>query len=158
MKRLKPPEEGTVFLVPLEESGFALGLLIRTNRKGSAYGEFYGPKITDVKSLPNQMADIGQLLKSENLLMKCKFGDYGIYHRRWVAVGQIPDWDRRKWPLPEFFRPHDDKDLCFISNYDDEFNCVSEIIQPIEMGKNLPIDEQLGSNVVEKKLSNRLRA
>jgi hypothetical protein len=151
--RLKPPKEGTVFLVPLEDSRFVIGLLIRVDKKGRAYGEFYGPKIIDVNSVPSQAMEISQLLRSDRLLMKCKFGDHGLCQRRWIALGQVSGWDRKKWPLPQFYRPHDDKSHCFVTVYDDELNLVSESIQPFEMGKGLPLDEQLGSNVVEKKLS-----
>lgn len=149
MKKLAIPC-GSVFLVPLNNGAFAAGVLIRSDKKGRAYGSFFGPAI------PNSSAiEVTQLI-DEDAIFRCRFGDHGLHIGRWQVVGKIPDWESKPWPMPKFSRQHDDPGMCVISEYDDCFGLVSESILPIANGRELPEDAQYGSGVVEVKLSRLL--
>src|SRR2546430_13397270 len=50
LPRAFTPHEGTIFLVPLTPSGFAVGVLARTDRKGRAFGYFFGPRVQNARS------------------------------------------------------------------------------------------------------------
>jgi len=149
LTRAPTPTEGTVFLVPLTPSGFAAGVLARTDGKGRAFGYFFGPRVQDLA-----MLDIAALVPNRAALV-CKFGDHGLHTGRWIVVGRIPSFDREIWTLPRFRRAHDSKQYVYVTEYDDSLNCRSETLIPSNAAdlSSLPCEAQLGSGIVEHKLS-----
>lgn len=152
MARTPIPTEGTVFLVPLTPSGFAAGVLARANRKGGAFGYFFGPQTADIAKL-----DLASLVPA-NAALVCRFGDYGLRTGRWALIGQIPDFDRGVWSLPRFRRPHDSQEQAYVTEYDDSLSRRGEKLVPIESAEIalLPHDAQFGSEIVEHNLSKLL--
>lgn len=136
-------KEGTIFTVPLEPSGHALGVLARTNGKGKAFGYFFNPA-----------NDLSRLNWNDSVLV-ARFGDHGLHTGRWKIVGHVENWRREEWPLPSFMREHDNPKLAYLTRYNDELEAVSEEIVSSELldRKLLPVDSQYGSGVVEKLLS-----
>lgn len=141
--------EGGVFAVPLV-SGFAFGILVRSDGRGRAYGVFYGPRVNAKEDL-----EISRL-KKENEVLRCRFGDNGLHSGRWSMVGKLPSWNRMQWPIPKFWRRHDKDDFCYITEYDDDLNVLSELIAPKEDSMSLPYDAQYGAAIVESKLEKLL--
>jgi|MudIll2142460700_1097286.scaffolds.fasta_scaffold390567_1 hypothetical protein len=150
VKRLHVPPEGSVFLVPLSNGQYAIGVLVRANGEGGAYGLFFGPPTDGPQHL-----DV-QALTPETALLRCKFGDFGLVRGRWRVIGRIDRWEQTRWPLPLFSRGHDDPSLRFVSEYNDALQLRSEKILQAADAQNLPEDAQFGSGVVETKLSRLL--
>ena len=142
--------EGEVFLVPLTTTGFGVGVLIRGDGKGRAYGAFFGPRVTDATEV-----DIVRL-RDDDAIMRCRFGDYGLRNELWPRIGSIPDWSLNRWKLPLFTRNHDNPELCFVTTYDERLNAIAERLQPVAETLHLPHDSQLGSGIVEIRLEELL--
>jgi hypothetical protein len=77
---------------------------------------------------------------------KCEPGPF-------CAIGSIPNWAVAPWSVSKFARRHDDPDRCYVTEYDDSLNAISERVVPAAEGKMLPDDAQYGSGVVEVKLA-----
>lgn len=135
-------------MVPLP-IGFSVGALIRYNGSGPAYGAFFGPRVAGAGEV-----DVTKLHFRDAVLV-CKFGDHGFFKERWIVIGNIPDWNSHPWPLPRFYRTHDDPELCYVSEYDDNLNLMTETIEPMAnvLAWGLPYDALLGSSIVENKLA-----
>jgi hypothetical protein len=150
MKRKTMTVEGAVFLVPLSNY-FGVGVLVRADGKGRAYGVFFAPRVAtkgDVR--------ISEL-KPDGGVLRCRFGDQGLHAGRWSVIGEIPSWSRDQWSLPRFQRAHDRSDICYVTEYDDQLNVRAESIVPKSEAEGLPYDAQFGSAIVERKLDELLR-
>jgi Immunity protein 26 len=146
VKKVILPSEGAIFLVPLSHGGHGVGVLVRADGEGRAYGLFFGPTVDD----PGRV-DAAKLVP-ETAILRCKFGDHGVVTGRWRVIGQIAPWDRHRWSLPPFARRHDNPALRYVSEYDDELNLRSERIVVADEAVGMPEDAQFGSAVVEAKL------
>jgi len=146
MKKLRIPPAGTVFLVPLPPGGFAIGVLVRSDGKGRAYGVFFGPRVSSASEV--NVAT----LKPQGAILRCRFGDHGLHSQRWAVIGTIPGWEPSEWQIPLFSRSHDDAGMCYVTEYNDSLNIISEVIRPAHEAIELPEDAQFGSGVVEVKL------
>ena len=145
-------QEGTLALVPLQPTGFALCVVARSSGKGRAFGYFFGPAIEDQSSWS------GCVPGSEQAVLACKFGDYGLWHGIWIQIGRLRPWERSEWPLPPFARKHDDPNKMYLTEYDDTLNVLSERLIPREQARAHTFleDAQFGSGNVEFKLSRLL--
>jgi hypothetical protein len=148
MARAVVASEGSVFLVPLKPSGFATGVVARTDQKGRAFGYFFGPRI-----LQTARYDFNALVPARAVLV-CRFGDNGLHSGHWPVVGKVQDFQRDIWALPNFRRKHDSHDQSYVSEYDDRLNCLSEVIVrgSAKDFNDMPYDAQLGSSIVEQRL------
>ncbi|HEU5297545.1 MAG TPA: Imm26 family immunity protein [Burkholderiaceae bacterium] len=143
-------KNGTVFLVPVAPKGFAVGVVIRADGRGRAIGAFFGPRVNGTSDAnPSE-------LRLETALLVCRFGDHGLYTHRWPVIASIPNWSAAQWSVSKFSRRHDNPDLCYVTEYDDSLNAISERVLPAAEGKKLPDDAQYGSGVVETKLAKLL--
>lgn len=144
-------ESGAVVLVPVAAAGFAVGVVIRADGRGRAVGAFFGPTV-------NGASDVNASeLRLENALLVCRFGDHGLHTKRWPVIGSIPNWGSAPWSVSKFSRHHDNPDLCYVTEYDEKLNAISERVLPAAEGKGLPDDAQYGSGVVEAKLAKLLQ-
>ena len=150
MKQKRMIEEGAVFLVPLPIAGFGVGVVIRRDGKGRVYGAFFAPRVEHASDV-----DVS-LLRDENAILRCRFGDYGLHHLRWPVIGSVPGWASQRWILPRFVRGHDDPRLCFVTTYGDDLRCTDEQLLPVVQVPGLPHDSQLGSAIVEATLAKLL--
>lgn len=100
MKAAQKYPESTVFAVPLGDSSFALGVVARRAPRGRIlFGYFFGSRLAKV---PNP-TELPRLHPSEAVL-RCKFGDLGLFDGSWIAIGKIDPWKRDEWPMPYFYR------------------------------------------------------
>lgn len=94
-----PYAEGTVFLVPLRDGGYARGVVARANKRGKGlFGYFFGPRIhfKEDASLDD--------LSPANAIKRLMFCDPGLVDGEWPILGTVPIWNRADWPMPDFVR------------------------------------------------------
>jgi Immunity protein 26 len=121
--------EGTCFLVPLREGGYARGVVARMNGNGIVFGYFFGPKLEKKED-----GRIDSTLRPTNAIVSSKFGGLGLLKGEWPVIGKIEPWIRADWPLPPLFRADERAQIGFISHYDDNsLRCVRE--EKIKLGK-----------------------
>lgn len=146
-----PPPEGSIFLVPLRDGGFAVGVLARVSGEGHAFGYFFGPKVRSAEEI-NRGG-----LRAENALLVGKFGDLELLRGNWAVVGMLPDWDRSRWSMLPLARVDEISGKAWISKYDDMFNCIEEVeIDPSDAA-NFPYDRMMGAGSVEIRLTRLLQ-
>jgi len=94
--------EGDLFVLPLQDRGYAVGLVARSGPRGRVlFGYFFGPRYAEVPKL----ADLTKLLPADAILLS-RFGDLSLMEGAWPVLGQMPGWDRATWRMPPFVR-HD---------------------------------------------------
>lgn len=154
MKKL-PYEEGTWFAVPLEQGGFATGVIARMAPKGKLlFGYFFGPRRADVPKLK----DVEDQQPKEAVSID-RFGDFGLYKKTWPIIGKSDHWIREIWPMIPFYRiePILGKKYKIIYDNQDPSITVSEVLLPdsaeVEWTSGLA-----GSGLVEVRLSRLLGA
>lgn len=94
-----PYSEGSVFLVPLRNGGYARGVVARTSLEGKVlFGYFFGPRLvsTDVAGLHG--------LNPGDAILRVVFGDLGLIKGEWPIYGTVPNWQRSEWRMPDFVR------------------------------------------------------
>ena len=150
MKKL-PYSDGTWFLIPLRSGGFARGLIARHNGKGSAFGYFFGPKL----SAPKQ--EIPEGLTPDKRILWGRFGDLGLTNGSWPILGSRDHWNPDEWPMPSFVRIDEHAGIAFISTYDPKtFKCISEKRCAPEIAETYPYDQMMGSGAAEIRLTKLL--
>ena len=148
MKNL-PYSEGSLFLVPLKDGGYARGVIARSAPKGKVlFGYFFGPRL---KSKLNVESDE---LKAEEASLCIRFGDLGLIKNFWPIIGKVASWDRIKWPMVNTVR----RDVLglpknILVQYDD--NDPSKVISEkiINNDHGLPSDGLAGYRYVEELLN-----
>jgi len=149
MKRNSPPL-GSVFLVPLRDSGYGTGVVARSTGQGDCLGYFFGPRIRNEADV-----DVSQLQASRAILVGM-FGDLDLINRNWPVVGNIPRWNPADWPVPRMARLDEAANRAWVSTYDDDLHCVNEEeISPAE-ALQYPYDRMMGSGAVEIRLTKLL--
>src|SRR5581483_1548454 len=97
MKR--PYSEGTLFLVPLRQGGYARGVVARADPEGKILlGYFFGPR------LKSNVAVTMNDLDPNNAVICVRFGALGLQNGEWQILGNISNWKRSEWPMPDFTR------------------------------------------------------
>lgn len=147
-------KEGDWFAVPLEEGGYALGLIARM--KGTAiFGYFFGKWFADVPSLK----DTHELRPSE-AIARLIFGDLALKNREWIVLGPLPDWDRTKWPMPDFKHNDTFSGNWYIRKYDENFPNrafhTEQRVSAVEVA-NLPDDGTFGAAAIVIRISRLLQ-
>ena len=143
--------EGTVFNVPLTTTGYARGIIARGSKETILFGYFFGPKL--VENEASQMQD----LMPDAAILKARFGDLGLLQGEWGIVGQLPGWNRKQWPMPDFVRNDPLVRLrSHLIRYSDADPSKIEFRQVIKDGEGLLNDVLSGSGAIEIKLTNIL--
>ncbi|MFO0840715.1 MAG: Imm26 family immunity protein [Phycisphaerae bacterium] len=94
-----PYAEWSVFCVPLNDGGYARGVVARATKKGKVLlGYFFGPRLATVD------AAILTDLDPQNSVLRITFGDLGLIRREWPILGVLPNWNRSAWPMPDVVR------------------------------------------------------
>lgn len=93
-----PYSEGSAFLVPLSNGGYARGVVARTAPKGKILlGYFFGPRL--------EAADPDlKHFKAREAILCARFGDLGLIEGHWPILGNLPIWKRSEWSMPDFVR------------------------------------------------------
>lgn len=149
-KRLPYPE-GTWFAVPLETSGYAIGVLARTAGKGPAFGYFFGPRR---ETIPN-LSDV-ESLRPEVAVVAALFGDLGLLKGKWPVLGRQANWNRDLWPLPALGRVDDVSNKALMVTYSDSLDMIESQPCTVEYAKQLPSENLWGYSVVEFRLTRLL--
>lgn len=148
-----PYTEGSVFVVPLSDGGYARGVVARHAPKGRlVFGFFFGPRL---KSLDEPRLD--DLLPG-NAVLRVRFGDLGLINGEWRIYGTVPGWDRSKWPMPAFVRRDPSGNAAWVVRYSDTnpSQKVGDSRIDVDSAKELPADGSSGSAAVETKLERLL--
>lgn len=147
--------EGEWYAIPLEGGGFSRGLVARTSSTGEFFlGYFFGPLIEDLPTL-----DSATGLRAQDALLVGLVNCSG--EQPWHLLGQLPAWDRQKWPIPAFGRYFEfeaaRRDLRFHYVEDDLDSEPIGTWVPAEEVRQLPREGQMSTLGVETRLKRLLR-
>lgn len=106
--------EGTVFAVPLRNSGYVRGVVARLDKKGIIFAYFYGPKI----NLLEEIQSINDL-SLDQVLLAGMCGDLGLMKGEWPQLGLLDPWNREDFILPRFYSEDEDPGYITVVEYDD---------------------------------------
>ncbi len=155
-KKTAKYQEGDWVAVPLNEGGYALGVIARMaagRGAKSILGYFFGRRFD---SLP-AMEDTKGFTASQAIHV-CIFGDLGLHEGKWIVIGPSMSWERSAWPMPIFGRMQLISGIGFQVRYADDNpdKVLSERkCDPSEIA-GLPQDGLSGSGAVESVLSFKL--
>jgi Immunity protein 26 len=94
-----PYSEGSLFLVPLRDTGYARGVVGRAAKKGKVlFGFFFGPRLSSPSAITEDE------LFPKRAILCARFGDLGLINGKWLIHGKVTKWNRSEWPMPEFAR------------------------------------------------------
>jgi len=143
-----PYSEGTVFLVPLRNGGYARGVVARASSGGKGlFGYFFGPRLVAAEN-----AEITGL-DPTNALLRVRFGDLGLISGEWMVLGQLCNWDRSKWPMPDFVRRDPLRKRAWLVRYSDNNPMCVESEHPTDFDSDLGTDSGYGYGAVETELT-----
>lgn len=144
-------EEGCAFLVPLRTSGFARGVLARSDGEGRMFAYFFGP------TLPAQNAATVDDLRPDRAILIGMCGDLGLLKGDWPIFGRVPKWSRAQWRLPPLYRVEESSRKAWLSYYDDDtLDFVRQ--EPVDSNAKdqYPYDRLMGYGAAEIRLTNLL--
>jgi hypothetical protein len=146
--------EGDWFAVPLEEGGYAVGLVARLRPKAAPFGYFFGPRRPSVPTL-----DELTQLSPDDTILRCNFGDLGLLKTWWPVIGRHEPWNPALWPLPSFGRENVlHEGYAWLVDYSEETlqPVLKRSVSAAEI-EGLPHDGLSGYGYVEGQLSDLLR-
>lgn len=144
-------QEGSCFVVPLRNGGFARGLVARMDGTGGIFGYFFGPKLSEIAE-----ATIDVNWEPQISILSGQFGDLGLINGEWHVIGKSPHWSRDQWPMPPFARVDKKSGTAFITHYDEntlEFVREERVDAASVESRNLPEDVLMGYGAVEIRLT-----
>jgi Immunity protein 26 len=148
----RPYREGSIFAIPLRSGGFAVGVVARKSaHHGGLLGYFFGPKFS---SVPDS-GDIG-VLHPDMALRVLKFGDLSLMNHEWPVIGDITNWNRKEWPLPDFVRKDDISRKAWRVRYSEDDVCQYISEHPESFDSPLERDSMFGAGAVELLLTRLL--
>ena len=157
MPRKKLPyKEGSWFAVPLEDSGYALGLVARSRPGGKLlFGYFFGPRREKVP----KSSEATDLLPEDAVLTR-RFGDLGLINGEWPVIGESEDRNRDAWPMPLFVRKDFISGKLSLIKYseDDLADEISMYECPAGAEQELPEDGSSGHIALQIRLTQLLSA
>ncbi|MEP7379587.1 MAG: immunity 26/phosphotriesterase HocA family protein [Chloroflexota bacterium] len=145
--------EGDWFAVPLQDSGFAVGVIARANSKAALLGYFFGPRRSEI-SLGLDCAN----LSAADAVLVSRFGHLRLLDGAWPLIGQVPGWDRNAWPMPVFERHEELTGRWFQVFYheDDPAKLLGERQFVPASAERGPQDGLMGAGFVEQRLTRLL--
>ena len=109
-------KEGDWFLVPLDPSGFAVGLAARNTPRGACIlAYFFGVRYDEVPHI----SDLENYRPSDAVRI-FRVGDLGIINGEWKVLGQASNWNRSWWPMPNFVRREPISNRIWLVTYSDD--------------------------------------
>ena len=147
--------EGSVFAVPLRSGGYAIGVIacVSCDNSGGVLGYFFGPRLANI---PNGSGEIFLDLKPRDALKVLRFGDFLILNKSWPVIGEITDWRRENWPMPDFVRKDEISKKAWRARYSEDDVCklIGEWPEPYD--SSLDRDAVFGAGAVELLLTRLL--
>jgi hypothetical protein len=150
MKRGSKLREGTIFLVPLRDHGFGVGVIARINARGVALGYFFGPRMTNRGEVP-------RALEPRRALLVGQFGDLELRRGKWPLLGVVENWSPERWPVPRMARVDEVAQRAWLSTYDESLICVREEEIPLPDASRYPYDRLMGAGAVELRLTSLMK-
>jgi hypothetical protein len=139
-----------VFIIPLRSGGYGRGVVARSGPKGKVLlGYFFGPRLASVNDATLDDLD------PEKAVLRVRFGDLGLVNGQWQVRGNLSNWKRSDWPMPDFARRPPGMRARLVRYSDDDPNRV-EAEHPIDDNPELPADSLSGYGAVEIKLDKLL--
>jgi hypothetical protein len=146
-----PYSEGSVFLVPLRDGGYAKGVVVRAAPEGKVlFGYFFGPKIESAGNIA-----VDDLTPGKEVL-KVRFGDLGLIKGKWPIRGSVPNWKRSEWTMPDFVRREPISNRTWLVRYSDADPSRVVAEELVGSACSLLTDSISGSGSVEIKLTKLL--
>jgi hypothetical protein len=143
-----PYSEGSVFLVPLRNGGYARGVVARAGRGGKIlFGYFFGPRVESTDTV------VLEDLAPRKTVLKVRFGDLGLIKGKWPIRGRVPNWDRAEWPMPDFVRREPISNRVWLVRYSDADPARVIAEERADPARPLATDSLSGSGSVEVKLT-----
>jgi hypothetical protein len=145
-----PYKEGDWIAIPLQNGGYAVGLIARVPPGGKILlGYFFGPKRSEIPVL----SDVEHYTAKDAVLIKM-FGDLGLINGEWKVIGHSTSWKRDSWPVPLFVRKDDISNRYTLIEYDnDNLTEISERPCDIKEVEFLPKDGLSGYGAIEIRLT-----
>jgi hypothetical protein len=149
-----PYSEGSVFLVPLRDSGYARGVVARSGPQGKVlFGYFFGPRLPAQKRVEVSDLDPGKAI------FRGRFGDLGLINGEWTILGRVPRWTRSLWRIPELVRwDARGPGRHMLVRYSDVDPQRVEAQCPIDDDPGLATTAMYGYGAIEIELTKRLRS
>jgi hypothetical protein len=144
----EPYGEGDVFAVPLrEDAGWAVGVLSRY-KAPTCVGYFFGPRLDAPPVVPPPV-------QPELTVLIVRFGDLALLEGTWPVIGRVPNWSRKKYPIPAFRRLEYGTGRAWLVRYADDDPNQAASVQPVPPAelRDLPEDTLAGAGAVEITLS-----
>ncbi|MCX7057479.1 MAG: Imm26 family immunity protein [Proteobacteria bacterium] len=92
--------EGQFFLLPLERSQYAVGLVARAPRRGGVLlGYFFGPR-----RIAEPSRDWLNSRLPLHAVFVCRFKDTSLFRSEWRQLDALSAFKRADWPVPAFHR------------------------------------------------------
>ncbi|GAP08819.1 immunity protein 14 [Anaerolinea thermolimosa] len=90
--------EGQWFAIPLNNGGYALGIIVRGSYKTKGgLGYFFGPRYEDIPDGNETWHK-----KPSDAILMAWFGDLGIITGRWPLISTTRSFNRHEWSVPGF--------------------------------------------------------
>jgi hypothetical protein len=146
-----PYSEGSVFLVPLRDGGYARGVVARAAPEGKVlFGYFFGPRIESAGDIA-----VDDLIPGKEVL-RVRFGDLGLIEGKWPVRGRAPNWNRSEWTMPDFVRREPISNKAWLVRYSDVDPSRVATEQLADPASYLPVTSLSGSGSLEIKLTKLL--
>jgi len=146
-----PYAEATLFAVPLNPQGFALGLVARGGRKrGVALAYFFPWHYESIPSLES----LGEL-DPKAAIKAIRISDYGLVKAEWPMLGKYEHFVRSDWPMPEFAMQQEFAGRRWVLQFSDDnpTEVVNRTLAEIADIAHLEPVEVYGAGAVETVLS-----
>lgn len=148
-------QEGDWFAVPLEDGGYAVGLIARYRRayRGYVFCYFFGPRRSELPALSEL-----QGLTPADAIDVMLVSDRGLLEGLYPILGSSPDWDPARWPFPLFTGfSHWDGVGIIRRLSEDDLSLIEERAVPVAETEGLPSESYGGYMVPTSFLSMMLR-
>jgi hypothetical protein len=151
--------DGQWFIVPLENAGYALGLIARGSHKSVCLGYFFGPRLTNI---PGDEAIWKLKPNPQDAVLITQFNRLGILDGTWPLIKSTYPFTKEDWPIPDFgmvIPGAEDKAYRRHYIYDDDGHWVlmRETIVGAKEIADIPKDSMWGHKIVEEVLTNLLK-
>jgi len=136
--------EGSIVMVPLRTTGFAPGVIARRGESPILFGYFFHQRLPDPSMPTEPLAPA-----SASRLMR--FADLGLVNGSWHVVGQVAEWNRDDWPMPDFQQVGRDASVGLRLRFseDDPIHELSREAATMDALAGLPYGGSYGSGAVE---------
>jgi hypothetical protein len=147
-----PYSEGSLFLVPLRDMGYARGIVSRATKKGKVvFGFFFGPRLGSPSAITED-----ELFPNRAILC-ARFGDLGLINGKWLIHSKASNWNRSEWSMPEFVRREPISNKVWRVKYRDDDPNKVEDVSAAYFDATLEPDRMCGHGAIEILLTKLLR-